>query len=317
MLQCVLNCCLEPSGTIYIGWHRRYGHTQRRSSIESGSSRILTRMKLFMKEPTNAMTFEEIDESARILFGEENDLSMWPAIDEGDRSYWRKLAAEGSMPSVSKTDFLPRIESLPGVAALNGLAFRTIAALSNGVGAVVTFFVLSGFVLARSLDGNSDPVRFFRNRVFRLFPAAMAVVALLTPLHWQFGLFVGYEASFDPLTVYPWNYFRLQNANFHSHALQCFQMFPSMEPCWGRTVHGRHNRLDRSVGGVRRRRDVSEQTDHETFQMKVVRWMAYILVMPIIWLVCGAICLWELITGKHVDFDGPSHRPSGGVMTRT
>jgi peptidoglycan/LPS O-acetylase OafA/YrhL len=29
----------------------------------------------------------------------------------------------------------------------------------------------------------------------------MAVVALLTVLHWRFGLFVGYEASFDPLNV--------------------------------------------------------------------------------------------------------------------
>jgi peptidoglycan/LPS O-acetylase OafA/YrhL len=122
---------------------------------------------------------------------------------------------------LNKTDFLPRLESLRGVAALtvvgyhvggqlsggsaynwfDGLAFRTVTALSNGVGAVVTFFVLSGFVLARSLDGNSDPVRFFRNRVFRLFPAAMAVVALLTALHWKFGIFVGYEASFDPLDV--------------------------------------------------------------------------------------------------------------------
>jgi len=81
------------------------------------------------------------------------------------------------------------------------LAFRIISALSNGTGAVVTFFVLSGFVLARSLDGNFDAVRFFRNRVFRLFPAGMAVVTLFTVLHWQFGLFVGYEASFDPLDV--------------------------------------------------------------------------------------------------------------------
>jgi peptidoglycan/LPS O-acetylase OafA/YrhL len=44
-------------------------------------------------------------------------------------------------------------------------------------------------------------VRFFRNRLFRLFPAAMAVVVLLTLLHWQFGWFIGYEASFDPLNV--------------------------------------------------------------------------------------------------------------------
>jgi peptidoglycan/LPS O-acetylase OafA/YrhL len=73
--------------------------------------------------------------------------------------------------------------------------------VSNGFGAVVTFFVLSGFVLARSLDGNSDPVRFFRHRVFRLFPAAMAVVAALTALHCKFGLVIGYEAGFDPLDV--------------------------------------------------------------------------------------------------------------------
>jgi hypothetical protein len=72
-------------------------------------------------------------------------------------------------------------------------------------------------------------------------------------------------------------------------------------------VHGqRHNRLDRSVGGVRRRRDVSEQTDHETFQVKVVRWMAFILVMPLIWLICGLVRLWELITGKRFDLDGPN-----------
>jgi exopolysaccharide production protein ExoZ len=123
--------------------------------------------------------------------------------------------------SVNKTDFLPRLESLRGVAALtvvgyhvygqlsggllygwfDGLALRAVSAVSNGFGAVVTFFVLSGFVLARSLDGNPDPVRFFRNRVFRLFPAAMAVVSLLTVLHWKFGFVIGYEAGFDPLDV--------------------------------------------------------------------------------------------------------------------
>jgi exopolysaccharide production protein ExoZ len=123
--------------------------------------------------------------------------------------------------SLNKTDFLPRLESLRGVAALtvvgchvnghlsggllygwfDGLALKAVSAVSNGFGAVVTFFVLSGFVLARSLEGNSDPVRFFRNRLFRLFPAAMAVVALLTALHWKFGLVIGYEAPFDPLDV--------------------------------------------------------------------------------------------------------------------
>lgn len=118
---------------------------------------------------------------------------------------------------MKQLEFLPRIESLRGIAALAVVGYhvhgqwselpafgwfdsfisRLFGASSNGTGAVVTFFVLSGFVLARSLDSNSDPVRFFRNRLFRLFPAAVAVVTLFTVLHWQFGLFVGYEASFD------------------------------------------------------------------------------------------------------------------------
>lgn len=124
-------------------------------------------------------------------------------------------------PSLTEQQFLPRIESLRGIAALtvvgyhvcgelsdgpslgwiDALAYRTFATLSNGIGAVVTFFVLSGFVLARSLDGNPDPVRFFRNRVFRLFPAAVAVVALLTALRWQFGIQLGFGAPFDASDV--------------------------------------------------------------------------------------------------------------------
>jgi peptidoglycan/LPS O-acetylase OafA/YrhL len=125
------------------------------------------------------------------------------------------------VPSSSSVKFLPRIESLRGVAALcvvgyhvaglmsesapRGMAdaviYRVLSAASNGTGAVVAFFVISGFVLARSLDANSDPIRFVRNRVFRLFPAAVAVVALLTFLHWKFGIYVGYEANFSPINV--------------------------------------------------------------------------------------------------------------------
>lgn len=117
--------------------------------------------------------------------------------------------------------FIPRIESLRGIAALavvgyhvhgqisampslgwlDGLSYRLLGGVFNGTGAVVIFFVLSGFVLARSLDSNSDPFRFLNNRLFRLFPAAMVVVALLTLLHWQSGFFVGYEASFTPANV--------------------------------------------------------------------------------------------------------------------
>jgi peptidoglycan/LPS O-acetylase OafA/YrhL len=118
--------------------------------------------------------------------------------------------------------FLPRIESLRGIAALtvvgyhaagqfsdkaaanwlDALVYRGFSALMNGTGAVVAFFVISGFVLARSLDvKNPDTARFIRNRLFRLFPAGIAVVLLLTALHDQFGLYVGFEGDFSATNV--------------------------------------------------------------------------------------------------------------------
>jgi peptidoglycan/LPS O-acetylase OafA/YrhL len=112
--------------------------------------------------------------------------------------------------------FIPRLESLRGIAALtvvayhvwgqfsgapstgwDAVAFYILRCLSNGTGAVVGFFVLSGFVLARSLEANPEAGRYFRNRVFRLFPAAVAVVALLTALHQLFGIYVMYEGDFS------------------------------------------------------------------------------------------------------------------------
>jgi peptidoglycan/LPS O-acetylase OafA/YrhL len=61
--------------------------------------------------------------------------------------------------------------------------------------------VISGFVLARSLEANSDPARYFRNRFFRLFPAAIMVVALLSFLHEWFGIYVMYEGNFSPTNI--------------------------------------------------------------------------------------------------------------------
>jgi exopolysaccharide production protein ExoZ len=122
---------------------------------------------------------------------------------------------------LKKQGFIPRLEALRGVAALTVVGYhvhnqlsggtanswldavvgRLIGACANGTGAVVTFFVLSGFVLARSLENNFDPVRFLRNRLFRLFPAAAATVALLTVLYWKFGFYVGFRGAFDPVNV--------------------------------------------------------------------------------------------------------------------
>jgi peptidoglycan/LPS O-acetylase OafA/YrhL len=120
------------------------------------------------------------------------------------------------MPQV----FLPRIESLRGIAALtvvgyhisqqfsgapsgdwDAAVFFVLKGLTNGIGAVVGFFVISGFVLARSLEANPDPYRFFRNRLFRLFPAAVAVVALFTALYQWSGIYVMHEGDFSPINV--------------------------------------------------------------------------------------------------------------------
>jgi len=105
---------------------------------------------------------------------------------------------------LSEKGFIPRLESLRGLAALAVVIYhiwqqlsdssltgwldlifcRLIASVANGIGAVVIFFVLSGFVLARSLDRDPNRYRFLRNRVFRLLPAAITVVSLLVFLHW-------------------------------------------------------------------------------------------------------------------------------------
>lgn len=129
------------------------------------------------------------------------------------------------MTDAAPRAFLPRIESLRGLAALavafchvgvpladaayaqsgflgglDRLAFQIYVALSNGTGAVVAFFVMSGFVLAKSLDRNPDPVRFLRHRVFRLFPAIIAVIALITVIYRLTG-FMPFPASFDAADV--------------------------------------------------------------------------------------------------------------------
>jgi len=71
----------------------------------------------------------------------------------------------------------------------------------TGLAPVVLFFVLSGFVLARSLHNNPSVFDYFRNRLFRLFPAAASTVLLLTALYYQYGFFVGFKGSFDWLNV--------------------------------------------------------------------------------------------------------------------
>jgi len=102
--------------------------------------------------------------------------------------------------------FLPRLEAMRGYAAVSVLAFHACAqswdTIATGMAPVVVFFVLSGFLLARSLDRDPDPVTFLRHRLFRLLPAAITTVLLLTFAHQSFGFYLGLtRPSFDPLNV--------------------------------------------------------------------------------------------------------------------
>ena len=101
--------------------------------------------------------------------------------------------------------FLPRLEAMRGYAAVSVLAFHACTqswdTIVTGMAPVVVFFVLSGFLLARSLDRDSDPVTFVRHRLFRLLPAAIATVLLLTLAYRSFGFYVGFMPSFDPLNI--------------------------------------------------------------------------------------------------------------------
>jgi exopolysaccharide production protein ExoZ len=108
-------------------------------------------------------------------------------------------------PRTPKLKFLPRLEAVRGLAAVSVVGYHAIGQFIDtnvtGMAPVVMFFVLSGFVLARSLTNDPRPFQFFRQRIFRLLPAATVVVLFLTLLHLSFGFYVGYQPNFDPLNV--------------------------------------------------------------------------------------------------------------------
>lgn len=130
------------------------------------------------------------------------------------------------MANPDKQQFIPRIEAMRGIAALtvalmhvsvpftyfpfaelpgrnflDRVGLWVIHALNNGYGAVVAFFVISGFVLARSLDRKFNIPRFVIARVFRLYPAAIVTIAIFAAIYYAFGFNFYPKASFEPLNV--------------------------------------------------------------------------------------------------------------------
>jgi peptidoglycan/LPS O-acetylase OafA/YrhL len=115
-----------------------------------------------------------------------------------------KTCIRSDMTALGKLGFVPRLESLRGIAAVSVVAYHAFGHFLDtnvtGMAPVVMFFVLSGFVLARSLENDPNSTKFFRHRIFRLVPAATAVVLLLTFLFLQFGFYIG-GTQFDPVNV--------------------------------------------------------------------------------------------------------------------
>lgn len=106
---------------------------------------------------------------------------------------------------VTKLRFLPRLESLRGLASVSVVGYHAagqfIDTSVTGMAPVVMFFVLSGFVLARSLENDPRPLTFLKHRLFRLLPASTLVVLILALLHATFGFYVGYQGDFSAFNV--------------------------------------------------------------------------------------------------------------------
>jgi peptidoglycan/LPS O-acetylase OafA/YrhL len=148
-------------------------------------------------------------------------------MDRGARVGKSDLQLGSSAESSAKHGFLGRVETVRGLAALcvaltHTLGFllladhrgldlldqasardtilKVICGLFNGETAVTLFFVISGVVIGRSLDGRrTDVISFLIRRIFRLYPAHIVATMGIIGLAWL--LLMGREPI--DFTAYP------------------------------------------------------------------------------------------------------------------
>jgi peptidoglycan/LPS O-acetylase OafA/YrhL len=132
-------------------------------------------------------------------------------------------------PPLGPRTFYPRLEALRGVAALSVAAFHSwqspwldsvgrirnflpfhgegfiegfcvlaLRIIGNGYGAVVLFFVLSGFVLSATLVHGptyraSSAMQFGIARLFRIYPAVFLAIAMFAAVFWTTGVAISAE----------------------------------------------------------------------------------------------------------------------------
>lgn len=85
---------------------------------------------------------------------------------------------------------------------------------STGNFGMALFFTLSGFLIAKTLQRNSDPIAFFIRRLFRIVPLAFLFLAVVLPFldlsplanlaHFTFLANTG-SSFFDPVTLHFWS----------------------------------------------------------------------------------------------------------------
>lgn len=136
---------------------------------------------------------------------------------------------------ISRSEFVPGLEASRGVAALMVALFHCGQATyfdttrqttplvpgsyrsqsyldaafriaGNGHGAVVFFFVLSGFVLMMMLSRQADDLKgsvgpFFIGRVLRIYPAIFSTIAIFAGLFLLTGMSLGPAEAYSTMNV--------------------------------------------------------------------------------------------------------------------
>lgn len=114
---------------------------------------------------------------------------------------------------------------------------KTISAVTSGGGwtGVSFFFVLSGFVLTWSVRSNDTIMRFYRRRLFKIFPNHLitAITAFLL-LIWVTGAVANHTWAFNLLLIQAWfpNLNVLYNGAIVSWSLSCELLFYLTFPLW-------------------------------------------------------------------------------------
>jgi peptidoglycan/LPS O-acetylase OafA/YrhL len=78
--------------------------------------------------------------------------------------------------------------------------------LANGPGAVIFFFVLSGFVLTKVLDESREAagvttLRFLTGRIFRIYPGVLCALAIFVLVFVTLGRSIAHPSEYNPMSL--------------------------------------------------------------------------------------------------------------------